>query len=198
MKLFFYPLFLVISLCISCVDKFDAPCRDQVVALKYTFSEVEVGAIPYSAKDTLVFATEVGDTLRLMTSLYLDSVTMNIANSPNNPDCPNDYESHQVLQSTVKDSVSLFFISYHASQLTGICRFAYGAESIEIPLSAIGSTDSSYIDSVLLGNTVYYNVNLFMNGLGTAFYIHPKLGLLRFSKDSKYYSLQKFNSKTWK
>jgi hypothetical protein len=182
----------------GCVRNVDAPCRDQVIAKVYAFSDSVAAVMPFSRYDTLVYAAAVNDTLYLTTSSYTDSTTVQLANQPNNPECPNDFESHAIRSISVLDSIHSFDIRYRAVEQSGLCTFSWGLESLILAFSAIGARDSTFLDSVVLGNTQFYNVNQFTDQSGSPLYIHPTLGLLQLMKDQKIYTLQRFNSKPWK
>jgi hypothetical protein len=198
MKDCLYTLILASCLLTSCVDRYDAPCRDQVIAKAYVFSEAQAAVMPYSANDTLVYAAGSNDTLYFLTASFVDTVSLNAYNGPNNPECPNDIESHRIVEYVMRDTVSAFELRYKAWQQTGVCVYGAGTQTLEIPLTAIGAEDSTYLDSVSLGNQTFYHVNQLMNNTGVVFYIHPSLGMLQFTKDQKNYTLQRFNSIPWK
>jgi hypothetical protein len=163
MKLFLPVLFLIFGILTGCVDRYDAPCRDQVITKVYTFSAAQASVIPYSKTDTLVYAAGLNDTLYLKTSSYTDSALVFMTNQPNNPECPNDFESHQILQCILSDSLLAFHIDYNVYQLEAFATYSNGSDRLEVGLSAIGAQDSTYLDSVQLGNTMFYGVNTFTN-----------------------------------
>jgi hypothetical protein len=198
MKDIFCAFILAGCLLTSCVDNYDAPCRDQVIAKAYTFSDVQTALMPYSANDTLVYAAGANDTLYFRTVSYLDSASVYPYDGPNNPECPNDFESHRIVRYVLQDSLSGYQLSYKALEQTGACAFTAGAETLEIPITAIGVEDSTFLDSVSLGSNTYYHLNRFTNNTGVVFYIHPTLGILQLKKDQKNYALQRFNSILWK
>jgi hypothetical protein len=199
MKYIFYALIITCGLFTACVEDKDSPCRERVVAVAYKFSDDQEAVMAYSKADTLVYYAGIGDSLYLQTSLYVDSVTLQTTNSPNNPDCPNnDYESHEVNFIAIKDSFSSFSVGYKAWQQTSKCIYSFDNEMLEISMSAIGAKDSTFLDSVELGHQMFYNVNKFENANGSIFYIHPTLGMLQLKKDQKKYILQRFNHKPWK
>jgi hypothetical protein len=198
MKYFFSSLLLGCLLFTSCVDDYDAPCRDQVIAKTFGFSTAQLAVMPYGEKDSLVYVSDLADTMYLYTSGVLDSAFLEIANTPNNPECPNDFNAYPIEKYKMSDSLSPYVLGYMARKRDSVCAYIDGSSVLELSLSAIGAQDSTYLDSVLLGNRMFYNVNKFTNTAGVPFYIHPTLGILQVMKDQKVYTLQRFNTKPWK
>lgn len=198
MKYFFTCLLFGCLLFTSCVDDYDAPCRDRVIATTFNFTEAQVAVMPYGDKDSLVYVSDLADTMYLYTSAVLDSAFLEVANTPNNPECPNDFNAYPIVGYRLADSLSDYRLGYKAWKRDSSCMYADGVSSLELPLSAIGVKDSTYIDSIVLGNRMFYGVHQFKNSVGVQFYIHPTLGILQVMKDQKVYTLQGFNKKPWK
>lgn len=194
---FFYILLsttLVVWL-VSCKPNYDAPCRAQVVADSFLFSAEQQAVMPYSSKDTLVYISVNNDTIQLLTSIFNTTPTIKQSTKPSNPECPNDFNSHASQLIVLKDSLTQTVLSYTASQYSGLCTFTVAAVKIEIPLAQIGLKDSTFMDSVMLGQNMFYNVTIATNHNGQKEYINAKYGLLQFASAGKRYSLIKFNNK---
>jgi hypothetical protein len=180
------------------VDDYDAPCRNQVVAVTMAFADSQAAVMPYGKDDSLFYLSDAGDSMFLYTNGVLDSAHLEVANTPNNPECPNDFTAYPIVGYRMADSVSGHSIGYKAIKKEALCRYTDGSNFLQIPMAAVGAHDSTFMDSVLLGNKMFYNVNKFTSNNTTPFYIHPTLGLLQIVKDNKQYTLQGFNDKPWK
>jgi hypothetical protein len=194
----FYTFWIIVLLAVSaCKSNYDAPCRDAIVADSLVFSPAHFSNIPYSAHDTVLYVSDAGDSMVFLTSLYNDNPAVFLTDKPGNPECPNnDYISFDVLNVKLINNSNTTELYFGAGRTTDSCVFSisgYGA--IALPLSALGSRDSTYIDSVYLFNKIFYGVNRFANEQGDSFFINGGLGLLQFKQNAKQFTLQKFNSK---
>lgn len=172
---------------LSCVEDKDAPCRNAIIA----DSLLLPNNIAYSSKDTLLFTTaNNSDTIWLITKLNNLTAVLVRGNTPNNPDCPNDYIAKAERYILLRDSVLNIELTVAASRYTDSTQITVANNQLQMGVNAIGQRDSTYADSLMLGNQMYYKVNRFVGEGGTLFYVNRTQGLLQFEWQQQVYFLR--------
>jgi hypothetical protein len=201
---YFYSICVVALLFVAgCKDDYTAPCRDAAAIDSAVFSETHLDNIPYTGHDTLVYVSEVNDSIVLLTETYSDEPYRLVTDQPGNPECPNNdfitYDRVSTQLSNNAGNTKLFFTAARTNSNTSTNDSAMyaitGYGSLLLRLSALGARDSTFVDSVSLANHTYFNVNCFVNEQGDTFYVNGSLGLLQFKQNAKRYTLRKFNNK---
>jgi hypothetical protein len=181
----------------ACKSDFTAPCRNPVVADSLVFSTSHLANIPYTGHDTLLYVSDAGDSISLLTKTYNDAPFMVLTDQPGNPECPdNDYISFDITSTLLGNDVNTTQLYFGAGRTNDSCTYSvntYG--TIALPLAALSRKDSTFTDSIYLYNHMFYNVNRFVNTQGDSFYINGSLGLLQFRQNAKRFTIQKFNSR---
>ncbi|MCU0442619.1 MAG: hypothetical protein MUE96_09490 [Bacteroidia bacterium] len=182
-------LILIGLLCVqlSCLEDKDAPCRNAIIA----DSILLPNNIAYSNTDTLLFTTaNNNDSIWLLTKQNNLTAVLVRGNTPNNPDCLNDYIAYTERYIVLRDSVLNIELTVSASRYTDSTRITVANNQLQIGVNAIGQRDSTYSDSLMLGNQMYYKVNRFVSEGGTLFYVNSTQGLLQFEWQQQVYFLR--------
>jgi hypothetical protein len=194
-----YSIFIItLFIFTGCKSDYTAPCRNQVVRDSVDFTANQLRTIPFSVSDTLVYyAADSTDSVTFYTSGYNNYPVWALSDKPGNPECPNDYIRYQRLSLMFSDRTGGRSMAYRAGRPYDSCYYSVPGKWIDLPLSAVGAADSTYADSIVLGNRTFYGVNRLVSLRGDTFYISSQLGVLQFNINNTVFTLQRFNSK-WK
>lgn len=171
----------------GCIPDKDAPCRNTVVA----DSLVLPNNIAYGNADTLLFTNlDYSDSIWLLTRSNSEYGFLVRGNTPNNPDCPNDYLAYLKRKVVLADSISNFTLTVEASRYTDSAVWTFAGNTLRLSVNAIGKRDSTFADSVLLGTQQYYKVNTVKGEDGKLFYLSSTQGLLQFEWQQQQFYLR--------
>jgi hypothetical protein len=170
----------LISLNIACVKNSDAPCRNTIVAdsvgIATTFT--------YGYTDTLRFTSTLNDTVILPSTIFSVHKLFVRGNTPNHPNCPNDYISYDIENAEFTNSPKGLSLQYKVEAVDNICSLKVNTEWLTFKAQSLGKRDSTFIDSINLNGRMFYGVNTFVSNSGKKYYVHQSLGLLQL--DSNY------------
>lgn len=194
MTLLRFCFLLLLFAAAACKPEFDKPCRDVAIQQTFTFTSAELALFPYGVKDTIGFASNLGDTLYFLTDTLLLYSTLLPTTIKGNPECPQDNDAYAARQVSFKPKTGIEWKA-QVKKATDSIEFSINGNRGGMPIGKFGDSTYQFQDSVTYGSRTFYRLHSLVMNNGDRIVINSTFGLVYFTTSGRIYTLFKFNNK---